>query len=78
MAEYRTCLLGPNGNLKSSRAFVCDTDENAIEWAKQLAGKQPAELWRKIDRLSAPDEKQAVSHEVHEGRLVPKSGSKLP
>ncbi len=58
---------------KSSRAFVCDTDENAIEWAEvQLAGKQPAELWRQDRPAFAPDEKQAVSHEVHEGRLVPK------
>jgi len=25
-----------------------------------------------VQRLSPPDEKQAVSHEIHEGRLVPK------
>jgi hypothetical protein len=44
-------------------------------WAKQMVGEQPAELWsgtRLVQRLSSPDEKQAVSHEIHEGRLVRK------
>jgi hypothetical protein len=71
MAEYRTYLIGSDGRVESSRAFVCDTDENAIVWL----GQQPAELWcgtRLVERLSPPDEKQDISHEVHEGRLVPK------
>jgi hypothetical protein len=75
VAEYRAYLIGSDGHFKSSRSFVCDTDENAIVWAKQMVGQQPAELWsgtRLVERLSPPDEKQAVSHEIHEGRLVPK------
>jgi hypothetical protein len=75
MAEYYAYLIGSDRHFESSRAFVCDTDENAIVWAKQMVGQQPAELWsgtRLVERLSPPDEKQAVSHEVHEGRLVPK------
>ena len=71
MAEYRAYLIGPDGQFESSRAFVCDTDENAIVWTKQMVG-QPAELWRLVQRLSTPDQRQAVSHEIHEGRLVPK------
>jgi len=75
VAEYRACLIGLDGHFESTRSFVCDTDENAIVWAKQMVGQQPAELWsgtRLVERLSPPDEKHAVSHEVHEGRLVPK------
>ncbi|WP_035727914.1 hypothetical protein [Bradyrhizobium murdochi] len=75
MAEYRAYLIGSDGQFESSRAFVCDTDENAIVWARQMVGQQPAELWsgtRLVQRLSTPDQRQAISHEVHEGRLVPK------
>jgi hypothetical protein len=75
MTEYRAYLIGSDGRVESARAFVCDTDENAIVWAKQMVGQQPAELWcgtRLVERLSPPDAKQAISHEVHEGRLVPK------
>jgi hypothetical protein len=68
-------VIGSDGHVKSSRAFVCGTDENTIMWANQMVGEQPAELWsgaRLVQRLSPSDEKQAVSHEIHEGRLVPK------
>ena len=71
MVEYR--VIGSDGHVKSPRAFVCDTDENAIMWAKQMVGEQPADLWsgaRLVQRLPPTDEKQAVSHEIHEGRLV--------
>ena len=73
MVEYR--VIGSDGHVESSRGFVCDTDENAIMWAKQMVGEQPAELWsgaRLVQRLSPPDENQAVSHEIHDGRLVSK------
>jgi hypothetical protein len=33
-----------------------------------MVGEQPAKLWsgaRLVQRLSPPDEKQAVSHEIH-------------
>lgn len=75
MTDYRVDLIGSDGRFEGSRTFVCDTDENAIVWTKQMLGQQPAELWsgtRLVERLSPPDERKAVSHEVHEGRLVPK------
>ena len=53
MAKYRACVIGSDG-FENSREFACDTDENAIVWAKQLAGMQPAELWtgkRLVERL---------------------------
>jgi hypothetical protein len=78
MTDYRTCIIGSDGGSASSRRFVCDTDDHAIEWAKQLLDDQPVELWqgeRLVKRLSpARTEKRdsAVSHEIHDGRLVPK------
>jgi hypothetical protein len=57
VAKYRTYILGSGGQFESSRAFACDTDENAIVWAKQMAGLQPAELWsgkRLVERLNLP------------------------
>ena len=44
MTEYRVDLMGSEGHIESSRTFVCDNDENAIVWAKQMVGQQPAEL----------------------------------
>jgi hypothetical protein len=41
MVKYR--VIGSDGEVE--RTFVCDTDENAIEWAKRLMAEQPAELW---------------------------------
>jgi hypothetical protein len=54
VAKYRALVTGFDCQFESSRAFVCDTDENAIVWAKQMAGLQPAELWsgkRLVERL---------------------------
>jgi len=55
--------------------LACDTDEDAIVWAEQLLKDQPIELWsgaRMVKRLPVPDDRQATSHEVHEGHMVPK------
>jgi hypothetical protein len=75
VAEYCAYVIGSDGHFESSRTFVCDTDENAIVWAKQMMSQQSAELWcgaRLVKRLPSSDERQAVTHEVHEGRLIPK------
>jgi hypothetical protein len=73
--EYRAYVIGSNGHFEGSRTFVCDTDENAIVWAKQMMREQSVELWcgaRLVKRLPSSDNRQAVTHEVHEGRLIPK------
>ena len=69
MTKYRIIDAGND----ASRRFDCDSDENAIVWAKQMVGQRPMELWRLVERLSTSDEKQAVTHEIHEGQLVSKS-----
>jgi hypothetical protein len=78
MTDYRTYVIGEDGHFASSRGFVCDTDDHAIEWAKQLLDDQPIELWRGeqlVKRLSPESSDKhgsAVSHEIIDGRMVPK------
>ena len=75
MAEYHAYVIGPEGQLERPRMFVCDADEKAIAWAKQMMCHQSVELWsggRLVKLLPCSDDKLAVSHEVHEGRLIPK------
>jgi hypothetical protein len=77
MTDYRVLKIGLDGHVEASRAFVCDSDEHAIEWAKQLQEDRPVELWsgeRLVKRLSTSVAKQrrAISHEIHGGRMLPK------
>jgi hypothetical protein len=70
MTDYRTYIIGADGHFASSRGFVCDTDDHAIEWAKQLLDDQPVELWsgeRLVKCLSPPGSEKhgnAASHEA--------------
>ena len=55
MAEYRAYTVDTDGHFVSSRAFVCDTDADAMVWAKQLVDGHDIELWngeRLVTRLS--------------------------
>jgi hypothetical protein len=45
MAEYRAYVMGEDGHIRSSRAFVCDGDADATIWAKQLVDGRDIELW---------------------------------
>ena len=45
MAEYRAYVVGKDGHIQSSRAFVCENDADAIVWAKQLVDGHDVELW---------------------------------
>jgi hypothetical protein len=59
MADYRVHIIGDDGNFINSRAFSCDNDPDAIEWAKQLVDGQDVELWsgaRMIIRLERKPE----------------------
>jgi hypothetical protein len=80
MADYRAYVVGADGHSVNYRAFVCDNDSDATVWAKQLLDDDDVELWcgeRFVKRLSPPNSDKpgnAVSHEIHEGRLIPKPG----
>jgi hypothetical protein len=61
VSKHRAYFIGSDGQFESSRAFACDTDENATVWAKQMTVLQPAELWsgkRLVERLNPSHEKQ--------------------
>lgn len=57
VAEYRAYIVDSQGHFASFRAFVCDGDDEAITWARQLkVDGHAVELWsgeRFILRLPA-------------------------
>jgi hypothetical protein len=54
--EYRACMIGDDGHIRSSRAFVCGDDADAIVWAGQMVDGHDIELWsgeRFVRRVNA-------------------------
>ena len=45
MNHYRIVKIDYDGKLSRHRGFVCDNDDDAIVWAKQLVDEAPVELW---------------------------------
>ena len=45
MNEYRAYTMGHDGHITASRAFVCEGDEDATVWARQLVDGHDIELW---------------------------------
>jgi hypothetical protein len=73
--EYRAYMIGDDGHLLSSRVFVTGNDADAIVWAEQMVDGHDVELWsgeRFVRRVNATHNPAAVSHEVIDGRIVPK------
>jgi hypothetical protein len=55
MAEYRAYFVGEDEHFVSFRNLVCNTDEEATAWARQLVDGHDVELWngpRFVARLS--------------------------
>ena len=60
MAKYQAYFADADGGFTYYRAFACNTDEQAIEWTKQLMDQRPTELWcgaRVVKRLDPPDDR---------------------
>lgn len=77
MAEYRAYIVGDDGHFIGFEPLVCADDREAIETAKRLVGEHPIELWsgnRLVQRLKATQKPRgdAISHEIKDGRVVPK------
>jgi hypothetical protein len=75
MPEYRAYTLGEDGHFIGFEPLVCASDEEAVERARLMAKKFPIELWsgpRLVTRLAGG---AASTHEIHEGRMVPKPTS---
>jgi hypothetical protein len=76
MSRYRACVIGDDGQITHSRTFACGSDADAAIWARHTADND-IELWcgdRFVSslRLRLTDQRGAISHDVVEGRLVPK------
>jgi hypothetical protein len=62
MVEYRAFILGEDEHFVSCRNFICDSDEDATVWAKQLVDGNDIELWngeRFVTRLSHKKQHEA-------------------
>ena len=62
VVKYQAYFVGSDGQFTSHRSFACYTDEQAVEWTKQLMDQRPAELRcgeRLVKRLSPPDDTRA-------------------
>jgi hypothetical protein len=76
MSEYRAYIIGYDGHIASFRTFVCGNDADATVWTKQLVDGHDVELWsgdRFVILLQSASKPGAVSYEVIDGRMVPKS-----
>jgi len=67
--EYRAFTIGDDGHITSSRAFVCESDEDATVWAKQLIDGHDIELWsgeRFVTWLGKPSRTEQAREVVEE------------
>jgi hypothetical protein len=75
MAEYRAYIVGPDGHFKGYEGLVCNDDAQAIDQAKRLVDGHDVEIWsgaRFVTRLNTNGKTGAISHEIINGRMVPK------
>lgn len=77
MAEYRTYTIGADGHFVGFEPLICADDTEAIEKAERLVADHDVELWcgeRLVRRLRASEKPggDPISHEVIDGRMVPK------
>jgi hypothetical protein len=64
MADYRIYRVDAGGHISEpSKVITCDSDDEAVEKARQLTGAWAVELWagaRFVCRVSPDDNKQDV------------------
>ena len=77
MPEYRAYILGSNGHVRRRIDFLCEEDESAKEYTKQLVNGHDVEVWQGGRRVAAFEHKpekasSAIPHENHHGQMIPK------
>jgi hypothetical protein len=75
MTEYKACTVGHGGHVVSMTPLICADDADAIKQAKQLGGRFTIEVWsgeRFVIQLGTTERTGAVTHEIKDGRMVPK------
>ena len=70
MPEYRAYKID-HGHFLEAVPLVCADDTEAMEKAERLVDDHAVELWQ-LDRKVAHFEKGAVTHEIHDGRMISK------
>jgi hypothetical protein len=75
--EYRAYFVGDDGHLDGFEPLICDNDDDAAAKARALLDTKDIEFWsgeRLVKHLSAAEKSggEAVSHEIKDGRMVPK------
>ena len=68
--EYRAYSMGHDGHIRSSRAFVCEDDADAIVWAEQLVDGHDIELWsgeRFVRRVNTRPSREDEARQVVQG-----------
>ena len=82
MTEYRAYTIGSDGRFAGCEHLVCANDAEAIEHAQRLAGdRNTIELWsgpRLVQCFDAGKSRNAVSHEIRDGCMVPKEKGSEP
>jgi hypothetical protein len=81
MPEYRAYTVGDDGHFIGFEPLVCANDGEAITKAQRLVDGHDLELWsgeRFVKRLETAEKHggEAISHEIKDGRMVPKNRSK--
>jgi hypothetical protein len=73
MPEFRAYAVGDDGHFSGYDPLICADDQEAITKAKILAQRHGVELWSGPRLVSSiPKQPTAVTHEIHQGRMVPK------
>jgi hypothetical protein len=63
-AEYRAYIVGRDGHFLSSKEFVAENDDDALEHARRLVDGHDVELWsgeRVVAKLKSPDKPASPS-----------------
>ena len=81
MPEYRAYTVGDDGHFIGFEPLVCANDGEAVAKVRRLVDGHDVELWsgeRFVERLNAAQRRDGdtVSHEIIDGRMVPKNRSK--
>jgi hypothetical protein len=75
VAEYRAFTVGDDGHFVGYEPLICYNDDDAIAKASSLMDGHDIELWsgtRLVIRLTAPNSRSVVTHEIKDGRMIPK------
>jgi hypothetical protein len=75
MKDYRAYTVGDDGHFDGFEPLICDNDDDAVAKACSLLDGKDIELWngaRLVIQLVTRSKSGAVTHEIKNGRMLPK------